>query len=202
MATSFARTRLSPPFCISKSMTLDADIIECIRADFPDADTAIAALAASGQIGRVARCIVFASNGSLEKMREYIQWAETDFRDVIVAGEYDAAMGRVRDLCVSFLIASPDDFWIAEIAKSIHKRGYSLMAVKSRPATVGPFDYTCDRSEGTATFSNGVHEIGIDKTDRKWSVKSDNDLRRFGLSEPLTDEERFRIQLDFYLSQK
>jgi len=183
-------------------MTLDADIIECIRADFPDADTALAALSASGKTGHVARCIVFASNGSLEKMRKYIQLAETDFRDVIVAGEYDEAMRPVRDLCVSFLIASPDDFWIAETAKSIHKRSYSLMSVKSRPATVGPFDYTCDLSEGTAMFSNGLHEIEIDKTDRKWSVNSDDDLRRFGLSEPLTDEERFRIQLDFCLSQK
>ena len=184
------------------AMTLDADIIERIRADFPDADTAIADLRASGKTGRVARCIVFVSHGSLEKMREYIQMAETDFRDVIVSGEYDETMRLVRDLCVSFLIASPDDFWIGETAKSIHKRGYSLTAVKSRPATVGPFDYTCDRGEGTATFSNGVHEIEIEKADRQWSVNSDDDLRRFGLDDCIGDEERFRIQLDFYLSQK
>ncbi|TWU35835.1 hypothetical protein Q31b_52700 [Novipirellula aureliae] len=183
-------------------MTLEADIIERIRADFPDAGTALAAMSVSGKTGRIARCIVFASNGSLEKMREYIQMAETDFRDVIVAGEYDETMRPVRDLCVSFLIASPDDFWIAETAKSIYKRGYSLTAVKSGPATVGPFDYTCDRSEGTATFSSDVHEIEIEKADRKWSVNSDDDLRRFGLDESLDDEERFRIQLDLYLSQK
>ena len=128
--------------------------------------------------------------------------AEMDFRDVIVAGEYDEAMRAVGDLSVSFLIAAPDDFWIIETAKSIHKRGYSLTAVKSRPATVGPFDYTCDRTEGTATFSDGVNRIEIEKADRKWSVAADDELRRFGLDESFDDEERFRIQLDFYVSQK
>lgn len=183
-------------------MSLEADIIERIRADFPDADTAIADLSASGKTGRIARCIVIASNGSQEKMREYIQMAEMDFRDVIVAGEYDETMRPVRDLCVSFLIAAPDDFWIGETAKSLHKRGYFLTSLKSHPATVGPFDYTCDRSEGTATFSNGVNQIVIEKADRKWSVDLEDALGRFGLNECFDDEELFRIHLDFYLSQR
>lgn len=183
-------------------MSLDPDIIERIRADFPNANAAIADLIASGQSGRVARCIVVASNGSLRRMRECIQMAEADFRDVIVAGEYDETMGRIRDLAVSFLIAAPTDFWIGETAKSIYKRGYTLTDLKSRPANVGPFDFTCDHSEGTATFSNGVDRIEVEKADRKWSVNSDDDLRRFGLDESLEDEERFRVQVDFYLSQK
>jgi hypothetical protein len=135
-----------------KTMSLDADIIERIRADFADSDSAIADLNASGQAGLVARCIIVASNGSLQKLREWIEMAETNFRDVIVAGEYDEMMPPVRDLCISFLIAAPEDFWIGATAKSIHKRGYILTALKSRPATVGPFIYTCDRCEGTATF--------------------------------------------------
>ena len=184
------------------SMSLDADIVERIRADFKDSDSAIADLIASGQVGRVARCIVVASNRSLQQMREFIQMAETDFRDVIVAGEYDEIMGRVRDLCVSFLIAAPEDFWIGETAKSIYKRGYSLTVLESRPATLGPFEYTCDRSEGTATFSNGVDRLNVTKAARKWSVNSDDDLRRFGLNESFENEERFRVQLDFYLSQR
>lgn len=183
-------------------MPLEADIIERVRSDFLDSDSAILALIASGKTGRVARCIVFASSGSLEKLREYIRIAEVDFRDVIVAGEYDGAMRQVRDLCVSFLIATPNDFWIGETAKLIHERGYLLTDVSSRKATVGPFDYTCDGSEGLATFSNGVHQVAIKKHDRKWSVISVENLCRFGLDESLDDEERFRVQLDYYLSQK
>ncbi len=183
-------------------MSIDADIIEYVRTNFSDSDTVILDINASRQTGRVARCIVVASSGSLQKLREYIQMAETDFRDVIVAGEYDGTMRQIRDLCVSFLIASPEDFWIAETAESIYKRGYILTALKSLPATVGPFDYICDRSEGTATFSNQVYRINVIKTGRIWSVKSDDDLRRFGLDEAFDNEERFRKQLDFYLSQK
>lgn len=178
-------------------MSLDADIIERIRADFPDADAPIAVLHSSGQTGRVARCIVVASNGSLQKMREYIRMADVDFRDVIVAGEYDELMCPIRDLSVSFLIATPEDFWIRETAKSAYKCGYTLTRLKSRPATVGPFHYTCDRSEGTATFSNGINRIDVEKADRKWFVNSDDDMRRFGFD----DEERFRVQLEFYLSK-
>lgn len=184
-------------------MALDADIIERIQADFEDADAAITELSTSGETGRVGRCIVFAANGSLERMREYIRMAELDFRDVIIAGEYDEAMRRMRDLCVSFLIATPDDFWIGETAKSIHRRGYSLSGLISRPATVGPFEYICDRNEGEATFSNGVYRLEIAKADRKWALNAkDDNLRRFGLDEPFDDAERFRIQLDSYLSQK
>lgn len=116
--------------------------------------------------------------------------------------EYDETMRRVRDRSVSFLIASPDGFWIGETAKSVHKHGYSLTAVKSFPAPVGPFDDTCDRSEGTAAFSNGVHEFELEKPGRKWSVNSNDGLRRFGPDGSLDDEKRFRRHLDFYLAQK
>ena len=106
-------------------MTLEADIMDRVQADFSgtEGQKALDELLASGKAGRIARCIVFAAQGSLERLREHIQMADADCRDVIVAGEYDITMHQVRDLRVSFLIASPDDFWIGETAASIHKRG-------------------------------------------------------------------------------
>lgn len=186
-------------------MTLEADIMDQVQADFSgtDGQKALAELMTSGRAGRIARCIVFAAQGSLERLREHIRMADADHRDVIVAGEYDITMRQVRDLRVSFLIASPDDFWIGETAASIHKRGYYLTELKSQPATVGPFDYTCDRSEGHATFSNGENTITIQKHDRKWSlIENDPNLRTYGLDALIDDEERFRVQLDYYLSRK
>jgi len=153
--------------------------------------------------GRVARCVVLAAGGSLKRLRELLRMAATDYRDVIVAGEYDGAMQQVRDLRVSFLIESADDFWIAETAVVADRHGFYLTSIDSRPATVGPIDYACDRSEGRATFSNGASAVTLQKHDRRWSLPpGEDDLRPFGLDEAIDDEERFRIQLDFYFSMK
>jgi hypothetical protein len=186
-------------------MILDADIIDHINTEFAgtDAPLAQAELAASGKDGRIARCIVLASAGSLQRLRELLQLADVDYRDVIVAGEYDSAMRHVRDLRVSFLIASPDDFWISETATTIHKYGYCLVQLNSHPATRGPFEYTCDRTEGIATFSDERSVIKIEKRDRKWLLVHDgSNLRPYGLDAWFDNEERFQIQLDYYLSRQ
>lgn len=180
-------------------MTLEVDIVDRINASFAgtEIDSARIELAASGKTGRIARCVVVASEGSLQRLRELIQLADTDHRDAIVAGEYDNGMRQIRDLRVSFLIASPDDFWIGETAAIMHRRGYCLTELKSQPATVGPFDYTCDRNEGVATFSGGVNTITIRKHDRKWSlVAGDSNLASYRLDALLDDEELFRNRLD------
>ena len=183
-------------------MTLDADIKDRIKSDFQDSEalTAIEELTASKNSGRVARCIVIASMGSLQKLRELIELAEADFRDAILAGEYDSCMRPIRDLCVSFLIASPADFWISEAARTLYGRGFILTALKSIPATVGPFNFTCDQSEGWAIFSNGNDAIIIKKSNRQWSVTADGDICKYGLDRTFDYEERFRIQMDYYLS--
>jgi hypothetical protein len=54
---------------------------------------------------RLQRCALVASRGSLEKLQYYLKLLEVDFRDVIVAGEYEPIAGklvRVRDLSRSF----------------------------------------------------------------------------------------------------
>jgi hypothetical protein len=54
---------------------------------------------------RLQRCALVASRGSLERLRHYVKLLEVDFRDVIVAGEYESVAGelvQVRDLSCSF----------------------------------------------------------------------------------------------------
>jgi hypothetical protein len=149
-------------------MPLEFDIVDRIRTDFGDSDShaAINELDRSGHTGRIARCIVLASHGEMERLRELILAANLDFRDVIVAAEYDGALRQVRDLRVAFLIDSPDDFWIADIATTAHKHGYRLSALQSQSATVGPFDFTADKGEGQATFCKGESTLTVLKRDR------------------------------------
>lgn len=47
------------------------------------------------------RCALFASAGSLETLKHFVQLLRIDWRDVIVAGEYEqrgSELVRVRDL--------------------------------------------------------------------------------------------------------
>jgi len=129
--------------------------------------------------------------------------ADRDFRDAIMAGEYDNGIQQVRDLSVSFMIDSPADFWIANIALTADKRAFRLTSLESQRATFGPFQYTSDHHEGRATFSDGETTITIIKCNRLWSTSSfADDLRPFGLNEPIDNEERFRVKLDYYLSRR
>ena len=54
---------------------------------------------------RLQRCALVASKGSLETLQYYVKLLAVDFRDVIVAGEYEPVGGelvRVRDLSRAF----------------------------------------------------------------------------------------------------
>jgi hypothetical protein len=184
-------------------MALEQDVISRLQYDFcaADASVAMAELSASETSGRVARCIVVAANGSLERLRDLIARAKLDDRVVISYGEYgDIGGPRLRDLRVSFLIASPSDFWIGETAVTAHKHGYALTSLASQSASVGPFLCEADRGEGLADFSNGVHSLSVRKQNRQWSILPVcKELRRYGLDVPIDDEKRFRVQLDYYL---
>ena len=185
-------------------LELEPDIVDRVHADFglSDGHTAIADLVASGIKGRLARCIVLAARGSLERLRELIQIANRDYRDVIVAGEYDGHHEEPhRDLRVSFLINLPDDAWISEVAVTMAKRGFRLLHVESHQATLGPYNYMSDRGEGQAAFSNGPNSLVLEKRNRLWAIsEGGRDLHRFGLDTPIGDEERFRVQIDYLLS--
>jgi hypothetical protein len=183
-------------------MALEADIVDYIREGFAPAhaSTAVNELAACGVSGRVARCVAVGAGGSIERLRDLIESADIDYRDVIVAGEYDRGMRRVRDLRVSFLIDSPEDFWISEVALTAYKHGYFLANLETHCISTPPFAGT--QTYGTATFANNFRTITIHNRESQWWIDGHgSNLAAYGLDVPLADEERFRIQLDFLLSR-
>ena len=85
-------------------MHLRSDVVNRVRHDFP---------AGSGPLlqrlldlhredgrlfsDRVLRCIVFAAHGDRDRLEALIELAREDYRDVIVAAEYDLQLNKVRD---------------------------------------------------------------------------------------------------------
>ena len=79
------------------------DIEKQVQQSFsvPDREAAIALLQGArihdGSFAepRLQRCALVASGGSLEKLRYYVEMLKVDYRDVIVAGEYESAAGKL-----------------------------------------------------------------------------------------------------------
>ena len=183
---------------------MEEDITERIRADFSptDAAEAIRTLEQAGTGGRVARCIAVASAGNLEELRRYVEMADLDPRDVIVAGEYDLPMQK-RDLRVSFLIDSPEKFWIGGIAAAIFNRGYTLRSIKARVASGTSSGFTADRGEGVAEFDGAPIPITIEKSDGEFKLHGDPDeLELYDLDRPFGDELAFRDAVSCYILAK
>jgi hypothetical protein len=186
-------------------MPLEPDITARIRKDFShdEAEEAIELLTASGENGRLARCIVVGSDGKLQALRDLIEVAGRDYRDAIVAGEYDAGLQRIRDLTSSFLVDSPEAFWIAHVANALNAKGFTLQAIETRPATVGPFIYTSDFSEGVATFAGDTGPLRISKRDRKWKLDGDPaELELYGLARSIEDDSEFADEVSCYILAK
>jgi hypothetical protein len=187
---------------------LPLDVLDRLTRDFGErADAMAAMLLARRRIGRtdflgdrLVRCIVHAAAADEQRVQQLLDLARQDYRDVIVTGEYDDAMRRVRDLNASFLIDSPQKFWAGEIACLMASRGYRLTALETRPATIGPFDYTSDYGEGRATFRGPLGEIAIEKHDRRWVVHGNRrDLAAHEMDQAFSDERTFHDALSGYL---
>jgi hypothetical protein len=134
-----------------------------------------------------------ASRGSLTLLGQQVERARFDYRDVITAGEYDSAGRKVRDLRVSFLLDSPQAFWLGEVACMMAARGYTLSSVDCRPATAPPFACVADRGEGLARFVGPEGDIEVEKSDRRWSIREDlDDIRQRNLDRVFDDESAFR----------
>jgi hypothetical protein len=84
-------------------MPLEPDIIERIQRDFSPEDAAIAIelLTASGETGRVARCIVVAAAGKLESLREQIDVAHPLNGVVVTLSTDPASVGARLNAIVS-----------------------------------------------------------------------------------------------------
>jgi hypothetical protein len=80
-------------------MDVEPDIIEQLRADFPAAEveSRLQQLTQASGDARIQRCIVFASHGHPWYFDYLCKIAEVDFRDVIMAGEYDRLDARLYD---------------------------------------------------------------------------------------------------------
>jgi hypothetical protein len=187
-------------------MSLEPDIIDRVQLEFAESDrqAVIDALVASGRSGRIGRCIVFAAKGSLERLHELITLADRDYRDVILAAEYEGPFrDHVRDFSMSFLVKSDADYWVRGVLVTMEKYGYHLTCIRSRVASDSSHADPHNRREGTATFSNGRKEITVVKQNSEWALVGEpGDLRKFALNEVIADEARFQIQLDYYLSRQ
>ena len=62
---------------------------------------------ATREHARVARCVLFVADGDLERLRQMVELAHTDYRDAIVAAEYDREDRRLRDLSRPFGAEQP-----------------------------------------------------------------------------------------------
>lgn len=170
---------------------IERDIFEKVEQTFSpgDAPKALALLSAAGKSERIARCIVFAARGSLERLAECIHLADQDYRDVIVAGEYDDIQRRLRDFSVSFLIDAPLKMWVSEVAISLAQRGYVLTSIEAVPADNGSTIYLGALGEGTATFEGEFGTISVSKRRGLWTINSDDaELQRYGLTKPFSND--------------
>lgn len=85
------------------SRSLPPDIEARIVADFPASEHAaitnglIGLSDATPEPTRVARCVLFVANGDLDEFERMVELARTDYRDAIVAAEYDRDLNRLRD---------------------------------------------------------------------------------------------------------
>ena len=83
---------------------LPPDVLDRINRDFPPADSAAAAGALEGLQEqepevfslRLIRCAVHLSRGEYLALGEWIMKARVDWRDVIMAGEFDRGDRRLR----------------------------------------------------------------------------------------------------------
>ena len=187
---------------------LPLDVLDRLNRDFGDHAAAVAALLlASRENGseeflcdRLARCIVHAAGADEQRIQQLIDMERRDYRDVILAGEYDAAGSQVRDLHSSFLIDSEEKFWASTITRFMGSRGYRLTVLETRSATVGPFRYPTDYSEGQATFVGPLGELTIEKRDRQWSLSGNrSDIAAHGMDRVFNDEGAFCDRVTGYL---
>lgn len=80
-------------------MALPQDVIECIQKDFPETEVPalLAQIESASESARVQRCIAFAAHGHPCYFGFLCRLAQVDYRDVIMAGEYERLGERLYD---------------------------------------------------------------------------------------------------------
>ena len=188
---------------MKKFSILEPDIVDRMQKEFSTTDfpTALTLLGESGNVGRIARCIVVAAKGSVDSLPRLIKMAAQDYRDVIFAAEYNRDMQRVRDLRISFLIDLPIDAWITDIAMFLDSRELHLDSLETQKTTLGPFNSPQDQGEGSAIFKGSDRTMTISKQNRKWrALGNEAELKKYQLHQEYDDLEQFKNQLTWLLS--
>lgn len=92
-------------------MAISIDIIEQLRQDFPasEFDTRLAQLVHASESPRIQRCIVFASRGHPWYFDYLCKLSAIDFRDVIMAAEYDRMDAHLYDFNKPIPVARRND---------------------------------------------------------------------------------------------
>jgi hypothetical protein len=85
-------------------MSLQDDIAQRLRDEFPghDFNKMSDRLSSASSTPRIQRCIVFASRGNSEYFDYLCDLAKSDYRDVIMAGEYDRFDIQLYDFNLPF----------------------------------------------------------------------------------------------------
>lgn len=87
---------------------LPDDILTKVETDFAASEREVVThalarlLEVTREPERVARCVLFVAGGELAEFDQMIELARTDYRDAIVAAEYDQTDRRLRDLSKPF----------------------------------------------------------------------------------------------------
>lgn len=108
LATSAAHIRMAWKFC--EPHLFPKDITQYIHTSFDKTDrkTVFQWLNAfylnwdSDTSFRLARCLLFGTNGDMERLKANLELARTDTRDLMVQAECDAQMRQVRDFSRPF----------------------------------------------------------------------------------------------------
>jgi hypothetical protein len=159
---------------LEENVNLDEDILSRIQETFPPADAplAIDLLSASGKSGRIARCIVVCAEGNLQRLKQCLDLAARDERDIIMAGEYKGWTQRIRNLTSSFLIDAPEKMWIADVADVLKTRDFtlrSLMTDNLEPNTaLAPWQTA--HTERIAVFEGDLGTLQVIKESGQWSL--------------------------------
>jgi hypothetical protein len=82
------------------------DIVEYVRSNFEEPDRSVVTKVLESYAGpepdRVRRCVLHLANGDAGQVKELIEAATVDYRDVIYSAEYDCNDRQLRDYSLPF----------------------------------------------------------------------------------------------------
>lgn len=82
------------------------DIVEYVRSNFEEPDRSLVTTVLESYAGpepdRVRRCVLHLANGDAGEVKDLVEVATVDYRDVILSAEYDSGDRQLRDFSRPF----------------------------------------------------------------------------------------------------